>query len=72
MKLNEIKTRKITIINTKRLVNALKNTNWDFWSLKKMMLKTPTTNGIPYTSLLINLSHYLQIKYLQIFYQKIE
>ena len=26
---NEIKTRKITINNTKRLVNALKNTNWD-------------------------------------------
>ena len=26
---NEIKTRKITINNTKRLINALKNTNWD-------------------------------------------
>ena len=29
MKLYEIKTRKITINNTKRLVDALKNTNWD-------------------------------------------
>ena len=26
---NEIKTRKITINNTKRLINALKNMNWD-------------------------------------------
>ena len=26
---NEIKTSKITINNTKRLINALKNTNWD-------------------------------------------